>query len=535
MNPEFDVIIVGSGPAGVSAAFPLVEAGLKVLMIDGGRKHNILPPVQKFLTARSEDNNQWKWMIGEKFHALKNHAAVSPKIRAPTLAHVFDGFEFANKIKTSNFVAIGSLAEGGLSNAWGCGVACLTPSELKEFPFDASDIERSYETVAKRMGISGCQEDDLSEYFGLDAWSQKPIQMDALHSYLFDNYMKGKFKLASTGFRIGRSRVAALSEDLEERYGCDSSGNCLWGCHRRSLYTASYDLTKLKKHNNFFYEENFVVDSVVRNGSFWTLESHQQISQERRSVSASKVLLAAGTLATTRLALKVLKIESSVPLLSSPTAAYLLWLPRMLGASRVSTFGLGQLSFSLRLNDEISAFGSTFSATGIPVSEFVRHLPLSRRYGVDILGGLLSSCLVGNVFLPGNLSVSKAMLTKDGFLMVDGGYSNKVPYLMAEVESRLRKAYMTIGAFLLPMSFTEGLPGGDIHYAGTLPMRKYAGLSETNAFGELHGLDGVHVVDGACLPSLSEKSHTLTIMANADRIGRKVSEMKFKDKNNHEA
>ena len=41
--------------------------------------------------------------------------------------------------------------------------------------------------------------------------------------------------------------------------------------------------------------------------------------------------------------------------------------------------------------------------------------------------------------------------------------------------------------------------------------------------GELHGLMGVHVVDGACLPSLTEKSHTLTIMANADRIARRIA------------
>ena len=37
---EPDVIIVGSGVAGVSCAFPLVEAGLKVLMIDKGYTNN---------------------------------------------------------------------------------------------------------------------------------------------------------------------------------------------------------------------------------------------------------------------------------------------------------------------------------------------------------------------------------------------------------------------------------------------------------------------------------------------------------------
>ena len=48
MKPDFDVIIVGSGPAGVSAAFPLVESGLNVLMVDGGHHATLAPPARLF-------------------------------------------------------------------------------------------------------------------------------------------------------------------------------------------------------------------------------------------------------------------------------------------------------------------------------------------------------------------------------------------------------------------------------------------------------------------------------------------------------
>jgi flavin-dependent dehydrogenase len=41
MGVDFDVIIVGSGPAGVSAAYPLVQSGIKVLMVDGGERGQI--------------------------------------------------------------------------------------------------------------------------------------------------------------------------------------------------------------------------------------------------------------------------------------------------------------------------------------------------------------------------------------------------------------------------------------------------------------------------------------------------------------
>ncbi len=522
MTEDFDVIVVGSGPAGVSAALPLVESGLSVLMVDGGRQANISSPTQPFLTARVENADQWKWMVGEDFHALQKQDAVSPKLRVPVHGYVFEEFEVANRIESQGFVAVGSLATGGLSNAWGCGVARLSAPELSEFPFHVSDIERSYEAIASRIGISGRQDDDMSEYFGLDAWSQPPIQMDALHGRLYDRYVKHRVSFATLGFRLGRSRVAALSEDHAERKACDNLGNCLWGCHRRALYSAADELALLRQHGNFHHESGFVVEGIAQDGNCWSVEAQQVKSRECRSITARKVLLAAGTLATTRLVLQLTNLARPVRLLSCPTAAFLLWLPHLLGTTRAPAFGLGQLSFFMAMQDGLSAFGSTFGTTGIPVSDFVRYIPMRRRYGIDLLRGLLSSCLVGNLFLPGDLSATKVTLRDDGSLRIEGGYSNRVPSLMTEAAKRLRKAYWKLGAVLLPMSFTVGRPGGDVHYAGTLPMRERAALGETNAWGELCGFEGVHVVDGACLPTLSEKSHTLTIMANADRIGREI-------------
>ena len=41
--------------------------------------------------------------------------------------------------------------------------------------------------------------------------------------------------------------------------------------------------------------------------------------------------------------------------------------------------------------------------------------------------------------------------------------------------------------------------------------------------GELNAAQGLFVVDGSSLPTVSSKFITLTIMANADRIGRYMS------------
>lgn len=523
MNPEFDIIIVGSGPAGVSAAFPLVEAGLRVLMVDGGERPDVHPPEEDFLSARASDSEQWKWIVGEGFHAFKMRDAVSPKLRVPSHAFAFNGFERDNKIEGKDFITVGSLATGGLSNSWGCGVARYSTTEVAAFPFAATELELSYANVSQRIGISGNADDDMSDYFGLDEHLQSPIPMDMLHTHLSIGYSKQRKKLNSQGFRLGRSRVAALSEDMAGRQACNLSGNCLWGCRRHSLYSAADELPELRKYENFSEFSGFIVENLLRSDGFWSVEGRSTLDGKRASISANKVVLAAGTLATTRIVLKALNYEHSVPVLSCPTAAFLLWMPKMLGIQRRSGFGLGQLSFALALNENIMASGSTFATTGITISEFVRHLPMRRPYGIDMLRELLSSCVVGNLFLPGHLTVGDAKMTGGGSLSVTGSYKHEVATLMIEACRKLRKAYWMLGAVLLPGGFTVGRPGGDIHYAGTLPMRKYPTAGETSPLGEVAGLERVYVVDGACLPVLSERPHTLTIMANADRIGRRIS------------
>jgi len=520
MTDPFDVIIVGSGPAGVSVAFPLLEAGLRVFLADGGRNPSIDPPLGSFLGNRAHDEEQWKWMIGEDFRALSRADAVSPKLRVPPLDFVFDGFETDNRIDASDFIAIGSMAAGGLSNAWGCGVAALTREELADYPFDPGDLNASFARVARRIGVSGGSEDDLADYFGLNSWADAPLPMDRLQSELFARYAKRRKSLFA-GFQMGRARLAALSRDLGDRLACDQSGACLWGCGRRSLYSARDDLVKLRRYANLTYASGFVVREITSDSPLVSVIGRGP--QGERCVAARRVVLAAGTLASTRLVLQALRHVGPVPLQACPTAAFLIWAPTHLGQPREAAFGLAQLAFVLGLKNGVRGFGGLFNSTGIPLAEFSRYLPMRRRLGVDVLSRLMSSCAVGNFFLPGRYTRASLRLNADQSLHVEGRYADDVRPLMAEVERKLRASFLKLGALLLPTSFQLGRPGGDIHYSASLPMRAAPGIGECDCDGELHGLADVHVVDGAALPSLPAKPHTLIVMANADRIGRRLA------------
>lgn len=515
---NFDVVIVGSGPSGVSAAFPLVDAGLSVLMVDGGHVPQLSPPVGPFLDARSRDGSQWHWMIGRDFYALRQANVVSPKLRVPTHAAVFGGFEAANRIISDDFVSLGSLAPGGLSNAWGCGVACLTDVELSALPVKPADMRLSYGNVSKRIGISGGQGDDLSGFFGVDAWSMAPVPMDTLQSALLARYAGRREVLHREGFRLGRSRVAVLTEPMLDRSACDLSGNCLWGCSRGALYSASHDLQRLRRRASFQYRPGFVVERVSTAGGVVVVEGSGR-------VLARRVLLAAGTLASTRLALQAIDHRKPVAMQSCPTAAFLLWHPTFLGRAHQPAFGLGQLSFSLDLAAGIQGFGSLFNTSGIPVTELARHIPLGKRYAVDLLAAMLPSCTVGNVFLPGSFMNASLQLNGEDQLVVRGTYHDTVADLMRQARRLLGRSFRRLSALLVPTSFILGHAGSDVHYAATMPMRHFPKRGETDRWGELQGAPGIHLIDGSSLTFLPAKSHTLTIMANADRIGRHTASL----------
>jgi hypothetical protein len=269
-----------------------------------------------------------------------------------------------------------------------------------------------------------------------------------------------------------------------------------------------------------------VVEGLVRDRDEWLVQGRERVGGAGVQIKASQVVLATGTLATTRLVLKSLPQDPGpIRLLSNPMAAFLLLLPSCLGAPRRTGFGLAQLSFVLDSVQDSGGpvFGNLFSTCGLPVSEFLRYVPLARRNALGALRAVLSATIVGNCFLSGELSQHSVRLDPQGRLLVAGGSAPTLAAATDLVRRALRRHFLRLGAVMLPGSFVRGAEGADIHYAGTLPMKTAPRAHECWPDGSVAGLPGVFVADGASLPLLSSKAHTLTIMANADRIGRGIA------------
>jgi choline dehydrogenase-like flavoprotein len=62
-------------------------------------------------------------------------------------------------------------------------------------------------------------------------------------------------------------------------------------------------------------------------------------------------------------------------------------------------------------------------------------------------------------------------------------------------------------------------PGQGFHFGGSFPMQRRPGPFASDCLGRPHGFTRVHAVDATVLPTVPATTITLTVMANAHRIG----------------
>lgn len=524
-----DIVVIGAGPAGVAAACAGLDAGLSVVLVDGGGPGVEAVPDRGLVEVRSRDPEQWRALVGTDFHALRGDGAATPKLRAPTIRHVFANYADAYGLREDDFLALGSLSGGGLSNAWGAGVACYDADDLAGFPVALAELESSYRTVAGRIGISGCVEPDdaMAAFFGTAVDVQPAPDLNGNARRLLARYGRRP----PPGLRLGRSRNAILTRNHAGRQGCNRCGWCLWGCNRKSIYSARHDLERLHGRAGFRYIGDAFIERVLprsEDEGMCRAVGRVRSTGSALVVRGARILVASGAIGTGRIVHESLgRRGRPIPLLTTPAVGFALWMPERFGAAaEPQPFGLAQLSF--RLTDPERAdgyvFGNIFGTDALPASELVRHVPLSRPAAIRLIRGLMPSLLVANLFMPSDHGAHRLEIRADGGIDVVGRYDEDgFSAKLARVRKGLARAFRGCGAVMLPGSYKPTIPGADVHYGGTVPMRSAPQVGEAWPDGRVEGLPGVHVVDAAAFPRLPAKPHTFTMMANADRITRLVA------------
>jgi choline dehydrogenase-like flavoprotein len=117
-------------------------------------------------------------------------------------------------------------------------------------------------------------------------------------------------------------------------------------------------------------------------------------------------------------------------------------------------------------------------------------------------------------------SIVKITLSRDGdsTVRLEGQANPEALRISRAVARKLFKSRRYLKGIVLPFLLRLDLPGGGYHSGGIFPMRRTPTSLETDRWGSLASLPGVHLIDASVLPTVPACPLSFVVMANAHRI-----------------
>lgn len=513
----FDACVVGSGPGGVFAAYGL--RGLRVLMLDAGIEPPASPPPLDDNLHALRRSGKDKHVLGEEpsLEGLDHifRPAPSLKLKAPRTRFVISDSHRLSPVDSSSFVPAISHARGGLANAWGAGVYRFTAADMEGFPFDASELTPYYDRVAGEIGISGSALDDLTQEFGTEPGLQPPVRLSPNSARLLSNYTARRREFQETGIRLGRARLAVLTEPFRNRTAYQYRNLEFFETRDPAVYNPVFTLDQLIAAGAVTYEAGWLVTSYSETDLGVDIEARSLDGSITRTFQARKLLLAAGAINSARIALASNHdYDTRLPLCDNPIAVIPLLHWNQIGsAPDLADSAIAQLNLMVERGGERYQ-GSIYGSSGSLRSDLLAGFPLPMRSSLALARALAPALNFLMLFYPERRRPSNYLqLQPSGSLRIEYSWEPD-----KEFERGLCRTLRKLGVVCSPRLIRHPPPGGGIHYASTLPMSANPSTRyETHADGRIAGTRHVYACDGAVFPALPARNLTYTLMALALR------------------
>ena len=512
--------VVGSGPAAMAATMALVKRGLKVTILDGGKR---LEPDRQAVLERLGAQTPESWSAADLDRLRgddqsSRHGAIHSK---RTYGSEYPYEDVAEPLMTdrdhSPFHY--SMARGGLSNVWGASILPSHPRDMDGWPIGATDLAPHYEAVLKFMPSTGVR-DDLEELLPTYVQAEAPLAPSRQIAELLADLRKRRAGLRKAGINFGRSRVAAKAE------GCVFCGLCLYGCPYSLIYSSAQTLAQLIEKGLVDYRPGHVVERLEPKGTGVIVHARTTDGSEVK-FEAERAFIGAGVLPSAWLGLNSLGIfDEPVTMLDSQYFIFPFF--RFFRTPGVDGEPLHSMVQAFLEIDDPRVSRHLVHVEVFSYSDFLKRALMATGLRLVLWNRWMQAqmfdrLLVLQCFLHSDDS-SRLTLTlrKDaqGRPKLDA-----VPAVERAARWRSIKAGLKLaanglklgGVPVVPaMQFAE--PGRSYHSGGTFPMRRTPGRLETDTLGQLPSLPRVHFVDATVFPSIPATTITLTVMANAHRI-----------------
>jgi len=280
----FDVCVVGSGPGGGISAYVLASAGLKVALVEAGRR-----------LRAGVDYNAHINVFEELDRRLTAGLAPVPSVWR----------DYAEK---DHFVPVGDRpnhgqlrALGGRSICWAGHSLRFGPLDFKRWPISYEEVAPYYSKAERFMSVHGSK-DGLSNI--PDGEFMRPVQMRCPERIL----SRGVRKLNQKGRAMAliNQRKAIPTESVRGgRPVCHYCGHCMKGCEIDSKYTsANTPIPKaLKTGNLTLFLESTVTRILTEKDRSRVTGIEYHTANQTGEIRCRALVLSCSTIETARMLL----------------------------------------------------------------------------------------------------------------------------------------------------------------------------------------------------------------------------------------
>ncbi len=565
-NPDlkktYDAIVVGSGAAGGMAAYVLTSHGLKVLLLEAGKKLPIekelksmewpynhprrgdMPPDDHALTPREYTFRQPPYAKGSRYSHVYSYVQgwggsdYSKNIVVDEKDHPYTG---------TNYAWVRARTFGGKTAIWGRLALRLSDADFKaasrdgygeNWPISYADIEPYYDRVDDYLGISGLKENIPHLP---DSKFQRPNKLSP-----------GEFQFRQTMQKYGRVvtpyRAGVTTDGLKHnkyRSKCFGRGACnrrAGGCDIHAAFDSptgliypAWDTGNLTVRTNATVYEVTVDKATGKASGVSFIDSETQKTYQAK---AKVVVLGASTLETARLLLLSNIANSSGQVghnfcehIMGPSVTgivkNLVGKPRTLDDGRPGGFYMAR--FRNIGNDKQKNFirGYGFEGQG-GAQIFPGHAYGTPGFGAefkkrvrDEAGAYLNMGGFGEVLARYENYVDLDPNVKDRWgvpvLRFHIEFGDNEKKMAADMAETCKEMFEDAGIEIVGTSKDLLTPGWSIHELGTARMGSDPKKSVVNQYQQSHDVKNLFIVDGSTHVSAANQNPTWTIMALAWR------------------
>ncbi|HEV2494660.1 MAG TPA: GMC family oxidoreductase [Terriglobia bacterium] len=232
----YDVVVVGSGASGGWACKRLSEAGLKVALVDAGRRQSDSNFTEHEPDFKYKYRNR-AWNLYTKTRPIQAGSChestlgwVANDLEEPYTTSPGMPFQWVGRVRVT----------GGRTNLWGRHSYRFSDLDFKaashdgygeDWPLSYKDVEPYYDLVEEYVGIEGLPE-GLAQ---LPDGKFQPAMNFTCVETLVRNRMKEKL-----GWTLTQGRLANLTRSVNGRAPCHYCGPCSRGCVTHSYFNSAF-------------------------------------------------------------------------------------------------------------------------------------------------------------------------------------------------------------------------------------------------------------------------------------------------------